>query len=69
MKHLKKIMIDRRVRLQEKAIYAYLVVLQGELPDKEGILSDMRLAERSYDRYIESLVQYGYLDGEGKVLE
>ena len=61
----KAVMLDARLTLQEKAVYAYYCVFTGAgesaRPKKEDILRHLGISDRSYRKYNQSLVACNYL--------
>ncbi len=56
---------DRRLTIEAKGIYAYLVSYSGagvlSFPSKERILNDLNITSARYYRHRDLLVKYGYL--------
>ncbi len=61
----KAVMLDERLTLQEKAVYAYYCVFTGAgesaCPKKEDILRHLAVSDRSYRKYNQALVACNYL--------
>ena len=61
----KSVMLDERLTLQEKAVYAYYCVFTGAgesaCPKKEDILRHLGVSDRSYRKYNQTLVACNYL--------
>ena len=61
----KAVMLDERLTLQEKALYAYYCVFTGAgesaCPKKEDILRHLGVSDRSYRKYNQALVACNYL--------
>lgn len=61
----KVVMLDERLTLQEKALYAYYCVFTGAgesaCPKKEDILRHLGVSDRSYRKYNQALIACNYL--------
>lgn len=61
----KAVMLDERLTLQEKALYAYYCVFTGAgesaCPKKEDILRHLGVSDRSYRKYNQALIACNYL--------
>ena len=61
----KKIMVDSRISIEAKGIYAYLCSFAGRdnvaFPSKKRILSDLNISENRYYKHRQQLIDFGYL--------
>lgn len=61
----KAVMIDPRLDIKSKGIYAYLCSLSGNgetaYPNKEKFLKDLSIGDSSYNKFLRPLVQLNYI--------